>query len=659
MFYEARYDGWRICVIRNREEVESVLKEGERILSERPELAEMSIHDMLNELDNGTEQMIHNRWAVAAWLVIKSLKGFEPKMLMEPLSEVDSGVLTYEYAGYLLQSKYKVSMVELILEADECGKFDKIISYVTENIIYEEKLYEQYITKILNMMENHKGCNNYYAFLMHYAKHIVDMDAQKLVEGLVSDLGGQAHYDFMRIMRWEWYQKDAAEANEVIGRMLGHGSVWSKKVAIDFLEASLHYGKEVFHQYFFQMESLVLESEELWQMLIPVFVKYVIEVCDGGKSELEPVYKRVFEHLEKIPEGSLNIKSSFIQAIQWTEDIPDKLENIFKTIISYSFDRDRRILDMLDSHLYRQLTKGNWKAVLHVMLEVFTANKYFSHYREFFDVMNSVHSGLLKYTEEVTVEALGYMLSGGGEQFFFGAGLLDEVGDLKRLHTRMDDSSFDFAVTFDDKQMIRLMKGALYYIADNKRICHMAFQLLEFSEESNETYMEFCTTEVYGNYPATMHEVAENYKTVANQKQVYLAEIVLEMHERLLNERKLSYEIRDLQISREHQYIYRRAMQEQNRMINKMANEKSVLGQLFKSSTLKYGTRNAYISFGRKDEKFYQVNPYMHHEYHMEIPAVYAKDPVEYELKRRTFLEEVMHNEASDKGLSDSTERKG
>ncbi|GEM_PF-2232546 len=646
-------------MIRNREEVENVLNEGEKILSKRPELAEMSIHDLLNELDDGTEQMIHNRWGAAAWLVIKSLKSFEAKMLVEQLSEVDSGVLTYEYAGYLLQSKYKVSMVELILEADECGKFDKIISYVTENILYEEKLHEHYITKILNMMKSHKEYNCYHAFLMHYAKHIVDMDAQKLVEGLLGHLDGQAYYDFMRVLRWEWYQKDVAEVNEVIGRMFGHGSLWSKKVAIDFLEASLNYGKKVFHQYFFQLESLVLESEELWQMLIPVFVKYVIEVCVGAEAELEPVYKRVFEHLEKIPEGSLNIKSSFVQSLQWTEEIPDKLENILKTIISYSFDRDRRILDMLDSYLYRQLLKGNWKVTLHIMLEVFTANKYFSHYKEFLDAMNLVNSELLRYTEEVTAEALGYILWGGGAQFFFGVSLLAEVGDLKRLHTRTNDSSFDFAVKFDDKQMIRLMKAALYYIADNKRICHMAFLLLEFSEESNETYMGFCQTEVYGNYPTTMHEVAKNYKTVENQKQAYLAETVLEMHERLLNERKLSYEIRDLQISREHQYIYHRAMQEQNRMINKMANEKSVLGQLFKSNTLKYGTRNAHISFGRKDEKFYQVNPYMHHEYHMEIPAFYAKNPVEYEHKRRIFLEEVMHNEASDKGLSDSTERKG
>lgn len=208
------YDEKRPHMIRNREEVESALKEGEKILLKRPELAEMSIHDMLNELDDGTEQMIHYRWGVAAWLVVKPLKSFESKMLVEPLSKVDSGVLTYEYAGYLLLSKYKVSMVELILNADESGIFDKIISYVTENIIYEEKFCEQYVIKILNMMGNHKEYNSYHDFLIHYAKHVVDKNAQKLVKGLLGDVDRQVYYDFMWVMRGEWYQKDVVEADE-------------------------------------------------------------------------------------------------------------------------------------------------------------------------------------------------------------------------------------------------------------------------------------------------------------------------------------------------------------------------------------------------------------------------------------------------------------
>lgn len=65
---------------------------------------------------------------------------------------------------------------------------------------------------------------------------------------------------------------------------------------------------------------------------------------------------------------------------------------------------------------------------------------------------------------------------------------------------------------FTNWQMIHLMKGTLYFAVKTKKICHMAFQLLGFSDENNSKYIEFCIEEVYGNYPATFFEVAENYK---------------------------------------------------------------------------------------------------------------------------------------------------
>lgn len=94
-------------MIDDREEIESVLQAGERILLEHPELYDMSLDDVLIKLDDGTEQMLHNRWGVTAWMVVKSLKSFDIQTLVTQLSEIDSGILTYKYAGYLLQSEYQ------------------------------------------------------------------------------------------------------------------------------------------------------------------------------------------------------------------------------------------------------------------------------------------------------------------------------------------------------------------------------------------------------------------------------------------------------------------------------------------------------------------------------------------------------------------------
>lgn len=186
----------------------------------------------------------------------------------------------------------------------------------------------------------------------------------------------------------------------------------------------------------------------------------------------------------------------------------------------------------------------------------------------------------------------------------------------------------------------------------------MAFQFLEFSKESSGVYMEFCMKEVYENYPSTMNEVANYYKTAYNEKQVLLSKRVMEAYEWLLDERKKGYEIKDLQPSKERQYIYHKAQREKNKQIHKNADKKSLFAQLFSKCTLKYGVRSAYVVNRRKDEKSYQVNPYVQYQYQVEIPATYVKDPVNFELTRKAYLKEVIHDAIGDKGLFASVKRK-
>ena len=95
-------------MITDKKEIESVLQIGEKILLDHPELYNMSLDEVLVKLDDGTEQMLHNRWGVTAWMVVQSLECFDVKNLVIQLSEIDSGILTYEYAGYLLQVKYQI-----------------------------------------------------------------------------------------------------------------------------------------------------------------------------------------------------------------------------------------------------------------------------------------------------------------------------------------------------------------------------------------------------------------------------------------------------------------------------------------------------------------------------------------------------------------------
>lgn len=623
----------------DRKEIESVLQMGERILLEHPELYSMSLNDVLIKLDDGTEQMLHNRWGVSAWIVIKSLKNMDIQILVKQLSEIDSGILTYEYAGYLLQAEYKINLEELILEADKLGKFDKIIPYVNKNIVFTPELNKRYIDKIVDMMGNHTDNHSHRVFLVNYAKHIINMGAQRLAEEILGSLKGQAQYDFMQVLCWEWYKKDVKEAGDVAERMIQRGSFWSQKCAVDFIERGLYYDKAIFERYFIQLENMVSENSELWQMVIRVFVKYAVIFKSDDGTESQQKYRKVIEYLRKIPEGTLQEKSCFVEALQWNKEISKELELIFQALISKSFGKNKKLLDMLKNCLYGQLESVGWRTVLQNMQQIFIANNYGVHYEEFFKKMSSITYEFSKYSEEVTKEALNSMLSTEIGEFFFGLGLYMKVGNLIKLHSKCKVS--EVKILFTNCQMIHIMKGVLYFAVDRKKICHMAFQLLGFSVENNNKYIAFCMEEVYGNYPATFYEIAEKYKDVKEISQAELADRVIKEHSRILKEREPCYKIKDLRPSRAHQYAYGRVQIEQNRQINKRAHKESLFMQMFHLEVLKYGKWSGFVVTGRKDEKFFQVSPFSEHKYSMEISAIYNKDPVEFELRRRSYLKEM------------------
>ena len=117
--------------------------------------------------------------------------------------------------------------------------------------------------------------------------------------------------------------------------------------------------------------------------------------------------------------------------------------------------------------------------ILQDVRQIFIANKYGVNYEQFFDGMSTVIHEFSNYPEEVTREALKDMLSADVDIFFFGLGLLLEAGNLSKLYS--ENQMSEVKIMFTHWQMIRLLKGTLYFAVETKKICHMAFQLLGFS----------------------------------------------------------------------------------------------------------------------------------------------------------------------------------
>lgn len=170
---------------------------------------------------------------------------------------------------------------------------------------------------------------------------------------------------------------------------------------------------------------MALENAELWQMIIKVFVNYAIKVTSDDSIEAERLYRKVIEYLKKIPEGTLQEKSCFIEVLQWKKEIPKEIVSIFQILISKSFGKNRNILDMLKNYLYVQLENAGWRMILQDMLSA-----------------------------DINI-------------FFFGLGLLLKAGNLSKLYSENEVS--EVKLMFTNWQMIHLMKGTLYFAVKTKK----------------------------------------------------------------------------------------------------------------------------------------------------------------------------------------------
>lgn len=605
----------------------------EQILRDQSELVKMSLEDVIDTLD-GTERMIRDRWGVAALLVVKSINNWDLPDLVKRLSLIESYDLTYAYVGYLLQNRYDIDMEALLLEADKQNKFDSIVEYVKSNLRFLTELKQQYILPFLQMLEKHIDSEVYFPIVSNYAKSIADCDAFLITANSLGELKSRAQYDLMSLIGREWYRKDAIEANQTLDRLLGYESIWSKKASIDFIENSLYCDRTAFESYFSEIEEMILQNNDLWLQAITVFVKYVMLYPEGANTN--QFYGKVMEHLKRLPTDSTKAKCNFLATLQFEKDITQDIQDVFQEIILNPFEANQCPLQILDHILYNQYKNNGSDIVIKHMLDIFRRNGYRHKYTVFFDGLNSVVSELSKNSETVFETALTYMLSNDIHQVIFGLGWLMTLG------IKYDKEKNN--LNYSNNQLIKILKAVLYFSIDSSKICNIAFQLLNFIDESPDKYIKFCMDDLYKNYPGTMLKVSKQFITSDVDSQVQLAEFVSKAHEKTVQEHDLCLKIKDLRPSEEHQYIYRKALQEQNKQINKEAHEKSIFASFFSTKTLKYGVRNAHIIKGAQGEKFYQSSPYQYFEQEMELPRLYVDDPVGFTIKKQAFLDEVINS---------------
>ena len=70
-------------MIHDLEDVKKMFKTADEIIQERPELLSMNVDEIFDELDDGTPEMIHNRWGVMTRVKITELTSFDNKSIID------------------------------------------------------------------------------------------------------------------------------------------------------------------------------------------------------------------------------------------------------------------------------------------------------------------------------------------------------------------------------------------------------------------------------------------------------------------------------------------------------------------------------------------------------------------------------------------------
>ena len=497
----------------------------------------------------------------------------------------------------------------------------------------------KFLSPFLQTLEQHREHHTYHSILHYYAVGIAACDGFLEVVKQLNPITSEVQYNLIYNMRRYWFAQKPDEANTQIGIFLGQHSNLAWKAAIDYCEWSLPCDKFVLDRYYLQIDNLVSKHDELKDHVISMLVEYILQTSQEkeGHPEYDTIYSKLRQLLKQAPSGVLK----FIQKIEYLKDYPDDINQIFQDILSSPSNNPATILNHLDTCFLFLSEKGNYQSVLHDMFAFFSSNKYRVNYLSFFDTLDSTLPALSQHATQITDLAISHILSSNLDRLFFGLGLLVKLGSIKELYNIKIENEPNYSGSFDEQQLIRVMKAVLFYAVDDEQICHIAFLLLYLAKGTSVNYINFCIDSVFLDYPIKMYDISKSYLNSAVPTQAKLAKLVEESYsarEALLEKAR---SIPDLYPSHEHQVIYHRAQQVQSRQISKRADEMSVLNDLFSRRVLKYGRRNGHVIKGSGDQQFYQSCPYQEFRCEHHLPVTYVTDPVEYSTRRYDFLQEV------------------
>lgn len=613
-----------------QEEVEivEVLDKCRKKLQESPQLCalkpgEIKVSDF--------EDDIFCYWGIVAYQYVKEIDSFSYEKIIYHLSEISNNGCVCNYVAYILQKEHGIRMVKLFIEAFKNGKGQKIIPFVVDNLLFESSVEIDETEDFLTVIKQNK-CQQLAILLSDYAKLVCIMRKQEDVFRLFMKDKEEIYFDFMSCFCREVYQIDSVIGDRMLLELLQIEKDGAEGVAVDFLDIGIYYGCHVFEQYFEKIQGWMQKKLKLREKLIPTYIVYL------KKAEKEDIKKDIIVELEKIQLGTIEEKSSFLNAILSKEPLPEYLKRIFDGIVLHSFEKNGEILKLLCRYLSAQENMEETEKLQYIH-QIYIVNEYERDYQDFFSFFTSIlHK--MKDTPQIIVDYfMKCMFACGVENLYFALGLYKNAISVNCIADILQEREISII------ELSLILRGFLYFAYDEKIVCQLSYELIRIIPETMdaEPYLAVCMGEVYENYCNTYYEVAKQQENGYGKWGAELTKQILEKYQEYSIDQKTAYDIPDLKPSMERVLLLRKAKLEQNKAINKMARKKSFFASLLSnkgSSVMKYGNRLAGIQYTKKDNYSYFVSPYASFKSEREIPHIYIKDPVKWFSLCNQYLKE-------------------
>lgn len=609
--------------MRDREEIKNMFALADEYIKDNPNVIEMSVDDIFDNLDDGSAEMRHIRWGVMVRAKMKGLNSYTEQNIVEFLANVKEKNLLAQYIGYILQEEYNISLLKIMVIAYKNNATVDILYVVEPNIPFEKELELENVYSVINILKENKGHKLLQQTLRNLSILIVSKEREDDIICKYIYEPTDILQDLVYYLGIELCGRQNDKVKDIVGLLLNQKSRRFDISAIDFLSRSVLYGTECFDGYIEDICVLNEKSEEYFLKLIQAFIDYLESCYEGCNRE------KIKMLLSKVIHGSIESKKFFSRAIDYRDLKSKECLQILAEFMDTSFEKDDEILKGLDVYL-KSLLQKNSQEGMRCIKKIYEINRY-NLGDSFFGLLPNACEELQKEQELLCEIAFDGILYGDLNAFTFGIKLYEKILVVSEMGAYIIKSKIS------DKLLIKIIRGILFFTINTEKMCTLIYESLN-GVELTADFMKMCMEDIYSNYPGTFIKISKRYTESANEKQRYLADTLLQYDAKQRIKIEEGYNNTELRPSDQRMRVYHKAQVEQNNKINVEANNKSLFTRFFPSRTMKYGKRHAFVQAAQNGKYVFQVSNYVTHKVEMELPRESVNNPVEFYRLRNEYI---------------------